>query len=57
MCNIRSLKNTVIMSKSDIYRASGLIPARDLKAKADFSQLFLVRNRSISFTVYIRLYE
>ena len=31
MCNIRSLKNTVIMSKSDIYRASGLIPVRDLK--------------------------
>ena len=31
MCNIRSLKNTVIMSKSDIYRASGSIPARDLK--------------------------
>jgi hypothetical protein len=31
MYNIRSLKNTVIMSKSDIYRAAGLIPARDLK--------------------------
>ena len=31
MCNIRSLKNTVIMSKSDIYRAAGSIPARDLK--------------------------
>ena len=55
MCNIRSLKNTVIMSKSDIYRASIRFDSCQ-GPKADFSQLFLVRNRSISFTVYIYVY-